>query len=176
VGGVLRCTLRIYIYNPFQIRLVQGTHRRRLGLWWASGMYVSNFTFRGFLAKQQVAATVGGGKTAEQCFNRWLAEYREQASLKRPQHPLEQQQARRERFPSSTRAGAGASNGERRKRLLSRCDVALWMLTGATLTCPVVTFHFRFASQFMRIIQLPPRSAVSFLFGPARRQIVCASR
>ncbi|CAM9912402.1 unnamed protein product, partial [Ectocarpus fasciculatus] len=46
----------------------------------------------------QVAAAVGGGKTPEQCFNRWHAEYSQQAALEQQQQQqqqwlLQQQQA-----------------------------------------------------------------------------------
>lgn len=44
----------------------------------------------------KVASAVGGGKTAEQCFNRWHAEYSERVALEQQQqqqHRLQHQQA-----------------------------------------------------------------------------------
>lgn len=40
----------------------------------------------------QVAAAVGGGKTPEQCFNRWHAEYNRQQQQQRQQEQRQQQQ------------------------------------------------------------------------------------
>lgn len=55
----------------------------------------------------QVAAEVGGGKTPEQCFNRWHAEYNQQVAVEqrrqqllRQQHQQQQQEQWQGHHPS----------------------------------------------------------------------------
>lgn len=56
---------------------------------------------------------MGGGKTAEQCFNRWHAEYSEQAALEQHQQHQQQQHRLEQQQQQQAQARTHPSGGER---------------------------------------------------------------